>query len=393
MRDILEDSGFYFGIIVLTGSIYAFIVIEWYTMWWWFSILLIVFGLSVWYNRSTSSNYRSLFTLGLIAVGLCLASTAAIWTGLYEGRKGEVNPPPREHKEYAMLAFQIGVVLMGTAPVFLLTSYIFPYILLPFIPKQKYKGGKLVKMEQDDGLQVLNDNSYLTALAKIDPDLAGKLQANFNHYNPGSGGIRSWAGTWRGKKRVELLEVLNQEQQLLLEQATMFARQVQDGKRSQWEFATYVANSKRDIAAAQAEAELHTAAHGNKMTIDDFSSLTKEQQLSKIRMEEEEKRHKLSLERERELAKIKREQDTQKSSSDLENEIKLANAEIDFAVKADSLTKQQQVRLIQNMIDELYDEIEQIEQSSQSATMKQRKIADREEIIQSLVKKRNETAN
>jgi len=134
---------------------------------------------------------------------------------------------------------------------------------------------------------IMNADTTLRSVMNTDQNLASKIQATFNFYNPQSGVFTSWATRLRGEGRTKLLEVLNKEQQLLIQQAALFESQVRNGVREQVEFKMFLAQNAMELLSLKTTAELHKKAFEKEMVPEDWSKVRVAQETSKIRMEEE----------------------------------------------------------------------------------------------------------
>ncbi|HSK70931.1 MAG TPA: hypothetical protein VK892_04495, partial [Pyrinomonadaceae bacterium] len=135
----------------------------------------------------------------------------------------------------------------------------------------------------------------LRELLFADPALAGKIQQSFDYYDPRLGVFSNWLRRLRGEGRNKLLEVLNQEQKLLIEQAAILERQVREGKREQVEYHLFVARNISELMALKANAEVNRQAFGSGMNPDHYSQVNYEKALSEMRTKEHRDKSEIDL--------------------------------------------------------------------------------------------------
>jgi hypothetical protein len=219
--------------------------------------------------------------------------------------------------------------------------------------KKKYPGqyndlsdeevGRLVKRKYPDAYDDYQDTSLsVTGSSAIqtnypDQQLERKVQDIWNRHEPGMGNVVAW---WRRRKlegQNKFLESANDQQRLLIEQASIVSEAYAKRQMAEAEFRVFL---------AQHAAQLHllgSAARAG-MTIPDYSThnreslrdrrqhehniegirvqaeteIQKAQRLAELELEKERQRHQLELERERRKHEIEAEKDRQKRRLELE---------------------------------------------------------------------------
>lgn len=168
----------------------------------------------------------------------------------------------------------------------------------PFMKNDLLSKQDATSDENDDVIDqllsnILNADTNLQSLMRTDPNLAGKIQTTFDLYNPQGGVFSSWARRVRGEGRTKLLEVLNKEQQLLIDQAALFEKQVREGKKSEIEFYTFMAENALKLMEVKTKAKLNAKAFEKEMLPEHWSKIRTEQEMSDIRLKEEAERQRI----------------------------------------------------------------------------------------------------
>lgn len=231
-----------------------------------------------------------------------------------------------------------------------------------------------------------------------------KIEDLTRFYNPSIGRFRS---SWRLKKaqtHLEIQKTLTENQRLVIQEMEMTDRAIIDGRKRQVEFDYFVKENAVALIELQAKAILIEAATNIGLPLEQYINLREAELHLTLRnreydalMQREVYAHaqntKIELEAEQTRSEIQIEDFFQRKKIELDSEIQLAEAELRLGIVADYLQGNQQVVIIQNLLDQTYLEIEDILNSNNSESTKQRMIEDREETIRDFKRQKNETSN
>lgn len=230
-----------------------------------------------------------------------------------------------------------------------------------------------------------------------------KIDDLANFFDPRHGRFRT---NWRLKKAQahhELQKVVTDTQRLVIEQMTMIDDAIINGQKKQIEFDYFVKQNSLALIELQAKAILIEAATNIGLPLEQYVNLREAELQLMLRnreyntqMQSEIYAHaqktKIDLDAEHARSQLEIADFFHRKKIELDAEIKLAEAELRLGVVADYMQANQQMIIIQDLLDQIYMEIEDIQTSSHSDATKRRMIADREETITAFKAQKNKTS-
>lgn len=252
------------------------------------------------------------------------------------------------------------------------------------------------------GLQLSSSNG---PSAYPDRELSKQLREIHEYYQPNKGRFRMWLDEIRSNRRAKHVREMNSEMMALIERGKMLEDQAISSRRKREELNTFIAENQFHLFKLMKYAERITRAVSEGVSVNGLEEanlyrmktnddIRMEQELARIkqnqedadhsrRLEKEEAEHRRDLEKREKIAKI-----------ELDNEIQLAQEEIRLAIIADNLTWQQQMILIQELIDNEYIKIAEVEANPKiPASAKKKIIESRERMIEMFMEQQSETQN
>ncbi len=159
-----------------------------------------------------------------------------------------------------------------------------------YLKRGSHKKGSLVAKgtvsRMNDKLAT-RQNQSLTSL-DADQKLDLKVQGIWDKHNPEMGNVVAW---WRGRKlggQNRFLETANEQQRLLIDQASMMAEALAKRQISEEEFRVFVMRNSADLHILGKAAQVG-------MTVQDYSETNKARHLAQIEIEKELRRQEISL--------------------------------------------------------------------------------------------------
>lgn len=192
------------------------------------------------------------------------------------------------------------------------------------------------------------------------------------YYNPHRGRITSWWQQRKSESRAELQAVLNKEQELVLEMAARYEQQVMQGKMREAQFNEFITRHQLTLFQIKAEGILLKEATEQGYTLDNWQDV----KLGRERTDE-------TIRLERELSGIRIHEFKEIESFKLNNEIELMREKVRLAIISKTMVNHQKKALVQELLDNAYTQIEEIQQGNLQEATKQRMIEDREALITS----------
>lgn len=235
------------------------------------------------------------------------------------------------------------------------------------------------------------------------------------YYNPRKGRLSSWWQRGKSESRSKLLSVINHEQRLVLEQAAILEDAVREGRRKMVEFEMFLAQHHFTLFQMKAQASLIEQAIAEGYTVENYQQVklnTHQQDLkernrqdkaewqmirennqtrneillednrtrNQMLLQDNEFKNRKSLETHLSLLKISEAQEI--GAIELNHSLQEQQEKLRLAILAKNLTGYQQRMMVQELLDQCYQQIEDIKFNSKLLQeTKMRMIEDREEII------------
>lgn len=282
--------------------------------------------------------------------------------------------------------------------------------------KRKYPG----KYDDlaDEKIGVLIKKKYPDSyLDFFDDDTFNKVTDLMKFYDPNKGRLSSWWQRGKSESRARLLTVLNEEQRLVIEQGAILQDAVLEGKRKMVDFEMFLANHQFALFQMKANAQLIEDALAQGYTSENWQQVKLNREAgdlsnknlthnvsetiryegaqtdNQIKLQDNQYGWELKLGKElpsetdneiklaAALSQIRMQEAREGEAAKLNNEIAKMQEEVRLAMIADSLNGYQKRVLIQELLDQVYKQIEEIRFSEMLDSTKLRMIQDREEII------------
>jgi len=206
-----------------------------------------------------------------------------------------------------------------------------------------------------------------------------QMEDLFSYYHPNKGVFRNWLARRRRESGTKLSVVINDELATIINRAAMLEDAALSSRRKYIEFQTFIVQNEYALIELRHKEKLLEDATDEGMTPEHFSSANYETRLSNNRIKEKESEtvilkymSDLRISEFKEIEAIK-----------LNNELKLRQERVRLSLIAKTLSNQQRMILVQELLDDLYKQIEQVEATNLKPATKQRMIDDREAIITS----------
>jgi ribosomal protein L30E len=213
------------------------------------------------------------------------------------------------------------------------------------------------------------------------------------YYKPSKGRFTSWWQQRKSESRSQLLRTLNAEQLLIIEQGAIHERAVKDGKKSEAEFRVFIAQYAAQLLNIQHQARLIESAMANNLSVDNDQQLRMADGFSVIANNDADKQSQRDLKMSQSLSNLKVTEHKQIEEINLNNKILEKQEVVRLAIINKHLSEIQKMRLVQEQIDDINQQIDEIENNRQfSNRLKQRMIEDREEMIITLKENRRARA-
>jgi hypothetical protein len=216
--------------------------------------------------------------------------------------------------------------------------------------------------EEPQALQVRQSEAIDPRVELVGEKLFKNTTTLEDYYNPRRGRFTAWWQRGKAEGRTKLAQALTQEELAVLQQAALLEQEVANRKKSEAEYKVFLAEHHVILTGLMNKEVLTKNATESGFTPEIHQEILKEKALVEI-----------DLDRHRQLTEMELDKDLRK----MQEKLKLS-------IIAKTLTSQQQLHLVQELLDNTYKQIEEIQNSSYSESTKARMIADREEIIQEL---------
>lgn len=250
---------------------------------------------------------------------------------------------------------------------------------------------------QDVGIAVRNSAEMTTTvpLQLINYDLENKIQTLIDRHNPHMGIFVSW---WRKKKvqgQNNYLEESLKQQDMMVTNVVRVAREIIEGRRREAELQSYLTQNQYWVLELQARGKLLVEATAVGMNVDDYSDWNRFEKEFQLREKALQDDHYRKLQSDAEAQRLASLTYTQRANVDTDNEVKLAYEKLRFQIIAERLTDQQIIGFIQDMIDDQFIKIAQVEESAAKrlipVSAKDNIVQSRQRIIQMYMEQQNET--
>ncbi len=222
-------------------------------------------------------------------------------------------------------------------------------------------------------------------------------QKVFDFFNPHSGWLSTYFREKSSEKQVKIVKNMTDTQKMILEHAYSHAKALHERRETAANFYVWMQRNYAELKQIQQNIEYNQKAADNNMLPGTFDFITKLGRESQIRTTEttalEEMRHRHTLENKKLDSEIKITEHKERTETELNNEIRLAENEVRLAIIADTLTDNQKIVLVQELLDDIYRQIEEIHNAQFSPARKRYMIEDRQQSIEWFRKQRNELAN
>lgn len=188
------------------------------------------------------------------------------------------------------------------------------------------------------------------------------VEAVTDFYKPGRGIFTSWWKRLKSEAGGRFLEALNYEQRLAIENGAMLEKATAEGRARQWELDAFVAQNAEIIEQIKVKDVLSKDAASRGYTLETDQTIKREQAITDIKYNDHERRTKLEFD-----FNLREKQETVK-----------------LALLSKSMTQHQEMMFTQELIDDIYRQIDKIKTETLSKSLKKQMIADRREMIATL---------
>lgn len=280
--------------------------------------------------------------------------------------------------------------------------------------KKKYPG----KYDDvaDERLGIVMKQEYPADYSDFfDDETFNKVSQLVEYYKPSRGRLSSWWQRGKAESRVKLLRVLNEEQSLVLQQAAMLEEAVREGRLKMVEFEMFLAQHHFTLFQMKAQASLIEQALAEGYTVENYQQVkldnhrqelkernrqdknewkmirennrTKNQILlednrtrNEMLLQDNDYKNRKSLETHLSNLKIREAQEI--GAIELNHSLQEQQEKLRLAILAKNLSGYQQRVMVQELLDQCYQQIEDIQFNTKLLPeTKMRMIEDREEII------------
>lgn len=227
--------------------------------------------------------------------------------------------------------------------------------------------------------------------------LENNVESLISYYDPKKGRIASWWQRSKSDSRGAMLRSFNEEERLLIEQAVMLENASIESRRKRAEFQTFIATHATLFIEIKTRAKLIKKAAKRDLDLETHLRVREEELLSEVRIKEYRETEGLKdlreTQKERALTEIKIDHHKETTKIDLDNEITKAQEAVRLALLSEAMSEHQKVMVLQDAIDIIYNQVDEIEKSNLSNSVKQLKIDDRMEIIDTFKEDRRARQN
>jgi hypothetical protein len=242
----------------------------------------------------------------------------------------------------------------------------------------------------------IRGNSSMSKITEIDSFSDQRLQVELfgdshledglnelqQYYYPHRGAITAWWQKRKSKARLELQRVLNEEQLAVLEAIERKRALVINGQMELNNYNLFIANNRFVLGQLQVKEALIIQALKAGYSLEAYED--KQRQDNALARAKEAKRHETNeqIRLEGELSKIRLHEFKEKEAIALKNKLDEWNEKLRLAIISKMMTNHQKRELVQELLDNIYKQIDDIRNGKLSEETKQHMIEDRQSTIE-----------
>ncbi len=112
----------------------------------------------------------------------------------------------------------------------------------------------------------------------------------WSHYHPRKGQLTSWWQRLKSASRGELLGKVNEEQLEVIKMGAILAEEVRKGQKSEVDFKMFLARNAEALNDLVHNSHLRALAMDRGVTLEDYRNISREEELARVRTDEEQRR-------------------------------------------------------------------------------------------------------